>query len=92
MALIWAKKSIYRLGRDGFDFFFIENPFSNVVFCTFLLTLKHPDFHFSFDILAQLMKFLPFLCGDCVTGHLAMETMTTSEKFNWRFFGKFCHK
>ena len=40
MALIWAKTSIYRLGRDGFDFFFLENPFSNVEFCTFFIDFK----------------------------------------------------
>jgi len=92
MALILAKTSIYRLGRDGFNFCLLENPFSNVVFALFLLTLKHTDFHFSFDILAQIMKFSAFLCGDCVIGHLAMEIMTAFEKVNWRFFGKFCHK
>jgi len=67
------------LRRDEFDFLFIENPLSNVMFCIFLLTLKHPDFFFFFEILAHIMGFLSFLCGDDVTGHLAMETMTVSE-------------
>jgi len=55
------------------------------VFCTFSLISKHTDFHFSFDILAQIMKFLEFLCGDYVNGNLAMETMTTSEKSTGEF-------
>jgi len=83
MALIWATTSIYRLGRDGFYFFFIENPLSNVVFCTFSMTSKNTDFHFFSEILAQIMKFSTFLCVDRMTGHLAMETMIVSEKFNW---------
>ena len=80
MPLTWVKTCIYSLGGDGFDFCLFENPFSNVVFCTFSLTLEHSDFHFPFDILAQMMNFLAHLCRDFMTEHLAMETMTTSEK------------
>lgn len=37
--LIWVKTSIYRVGGDGFDFFFLVNPFSNVCVLHFFLNL-----------------------------------------------------
>jgi len=52
------------------------------VFCTFSLTFKHTDFYFFLEILAQMMKYLAFLCGDCVTGPLALTSMTASENVN----------
>jgi len=73
-------------------FSLLKTHFLMFVFCTLSLSLKHFDFHFSFDILALLMKFLAFLCEECVTGHLAMETMTASQKVDWRFFREFFHK
>lgn len=92
MVFILGKKQVFiGFGRVGFNFFLFEDPLSNVWVLHFSLTLKHFDFHFFFEILALMMKFSAFLCGDCVTGHLAMKTLTTSEKVNWRFFGKFCH-
>ena len=63
MPLIWIKTCIYSLGRHGFNFCFLENPVSNVVFCTFSLTLKHTNFHFSSEILAQMMKFSALFIG-----------------------------
>jgi len=68
------------LRRDEFDFPLFENPLSNVCVCTFLLILNTLIFTFFFEILALLMKFSAFPCGDYVTGHLVMETMTALEK------------
>jgi len=79
------------LRRDEFDFLFIENPLSNVSVCTLFIDFNTLIFTFFFEILALLMKFLAFPCGDYVTGHLAMETMTASEKSTgdfWNFFHK----
>jgi len=73
----------------GLIFSSLKTHFLMLSFALFSLTLKHTDFHFSFDILAQIMKFSAFLCGDCMTGHLAMETMTASKKVDWRFLQNF---
>ena len=76
----------------GLIFSSLKTPFLMFVFCTFSMTLKHTDFHFFFEILDHMMGFSIFLCGDYMTGHLAMETLTAFEKVSWQFFGKFCHK
>jgi len=73
----------------GLIFASLKTHFSNVVFCTFSLTLEHTDFHFSFEILDHMMRLSAFLCGDCVTGHLDMETMTASKKSTCAFLENF---
>ena len=73
----------------GLIFSSLKTHFSNVVFCTFSLTLEHTDFVFPFNILAQMMKFLAHIYRDCMIKHLAMETMTTSEKFTGNFLENF---
>jgi len=70
----------------GLIFTSLKTHFLMLVFCTFSLTLEHTDFHFSFEILAQMMKFSALLCRDYMIGHLATGAMTSSEKVNLRFF------
>jgi len=59
------------------------------VFCTFSLTLEHIDFHFSFELLAQMMKFSTLLCRDYMTGHLTTGAMTASKKSTGTFLENF---
>ena len=73
----------------GLIFSSLKTHFLMLCFAHFSLTLKHTDFHFSFDTLAQIMKFSAFIFGDCMTGNLAMETMTTSEKANCDYLENF---
>ena len=73
----------------GLIFSSLKTHFSNVVFCTFSLTLEHTDFHFPFDILAQNMKFLAHLCKDFMTEHVATEIITASEKSTGDFLENF---
>ena len=88
--LSFGSKQIYiGFERVGFNFFFFENPLYNVYVLHFLLTLKHSVFPFFFEILALMIKFLAFICGDCVTGPLALKSMTASENVNWRFLENF---
>jgi len=53
------------------------------------LILKHTDFQFSFEILAQMMEFLALLCRDYMTGHLITRAMTTCEKSTGAFLENF---
>ena len=73
----------------GLIFASSKTHFSNVVFCTFSLTLEHTDFHFPFDIFAQMMKFSTHLCRDCMTEHLATEIITASKKSTGDFLENF---
>jgi len=58
-------------------------------FALFSLILKHTDFQFSFEILAQMMEFSALICRDYMTGHLATGAMTTSEKSTGEFLENF---
>lgn len=85
-------KYTYRLGRDGFDFFFIENPLSNVCVLHFLNDFRTHWFSFFLWNFGSHDGIFGISLRGPLTRHLAMETMTASEKVNWWFFGKFCHK
>jgi len=84
--LCFQQEQVYiGLEEMGLIFTSLKTHFLMFVFCTFSLTLKHIDFHFSFDILAQMMEFSAPLYRDCMTENLTIGAMTASEKSTGTF-------
>jgi len=76
----------------GLIFTSLKTHFLMLCFALFSLILKHNDFQFSFEILAQMMEFSALLCRDYMTGHLATGAMIASKKSIGDFLEKKFHK